>query len=144
MRSEKIRVEFQIPCINACSVWNPQCGLLRNILPDWKPNHQVAKSSLASGLPIQSLIAQDGNNVFTIWAADAKTPMEISCGVEELQKTCQCRVTFFSMPIGKLTEYRTRFVIDRRRKPFYEVIEEAAESMRTVRQSVPQAAKEAV
>lgn len=141
---KKIRVEFQIPCINACSVWNPQCGLLRNILPDWKPNHQVAKSSLASGLPIQSLIAQDGNNVFTIWAADAKTPMEISCGVEELQKTCQCRVTFFSMPIGKLTEYRTRFVIDRRRKPFYEVIEEAAESMRTVRQSVPQAAKEAV
>ena len=25
---KKIRVEFQIPCINACSVWNPQCGLL--------------------------------------------------------------------------------------------------------------------
>ncbi len=141
---EKVKVEFQIPCINACSIWNAQCGLLRNILPDWKPNHQVAKSSLASGLPIQSLISQDGNNVFTIWAADAKTPIEISCGVEELQKTCQCRVTFFAMPIGELTEYRTKFVIDRRGKPFYEVIGEAVEAIRTVRQYVPQAAKEAV
>ena len=62
---EKITVEFNIPYVGAFSVWNSGCGLVRNILPDWRPEHQVSKSRLASGIPIQSVISQDGSNVFT-------------------------------------------------------------------------------
>ena len=39
---EKITVEFNIPYVGAFSVWNSGCGLVRNILPDWRPEHQVA------------------------------------------------------------------------------------------------------
>lgn len=75
----KITVEFSIPYIDAFSLWNSQCGLVRNVLPDWRPQHQISKSRLASGVPIQSVISQSGNNVFTLSINDAKTPIEISC-----------------------------------------------------------------
>ena len=51
----KITVEFNIPYIDAFSLWNSQCGLERNVLPDWRPQHQISRSRLASGVPIQSV-----------------------------------------------------------------------------------------
>lgn len=99
----RIAVEFNIPHINAFSlwnsqcgsVWNSQCGTVRNILPDWREQHQVSSSRLASGIPIQSVISQSGNNVFTISVLDAKTPIEISTATEEFNKSCLCRIAFF-------------------------------------------------
>jgi alpha-galactosidase len=145
----RITVEFNIPYIEAFSLWNAQCGsvwneksgTIRNILPDWRPQHQVSSSRLASGIPIQSVISQDGRNVFTISVNDAKTPIEISTGTEEFNKSCLCRIVFFTIPVGKTAEYRTQIIIDKRRIPFYEAIQEAAERMRTGKQSVPQYAR---
>lgn len=145
----RITVEFNIPYIEAFSLWNAQCGsvwneksgTIRNILPDWRPQHQVSSSRLASGIPIQSVISQDGRNVFTISVNDAKTPIEISTGTEEFNKSCLCRIVFFTIPVGKTEEYRTQIIIDKRRIPFYEAIQEAAERMRTGKQSVPQYAR---
>ena len=134
---KKIKVEFQIPYIGAASLWNPQCGLQRNMLADWKLNRQTSKSRLASGIPVQSVIAHNGENVFTISVTDPKTPIEISCGVEEADKSCLCRVTFFPVPVGQIKEYRSRIVIDRRRQPFYSVIAETVAGMRKAPQVIP-------
>ena len=141
---KKIRVEFQIPYIGAASLWNPQCGLQRNMLADWKLNRQTSKSRLASGIPVQSVIAHNGENVFTISVTDPKTPIEISCGVEEADKSCLCRVTFFPVPVGQIKEYRSRIVIDRRRQPFYSVIAETVAGMRKAPQVIPDAARQPV
>ena len=138
---EKITVEFNIPYVDAFSVWNSGCGLVRNTLPDWRPEHQVSKSRLASGAPIQSVISQDGNNVFTLSVTDAKTPIEISTGTEEEGKSCLCRVSFFTEPVGQLAEYKTQIIIDKRKIPFYEAIKAAAERMRQGKQVVPDAAR---
>ena len=43
----RITVEFNMPYIEAFSLWNAQCGLIRNVLPDWRPQHQVSTSRLA-------------------------------------------------------------------------------------------------
>ena len=137
----KITVEFHIPYVEAFSLWNGQCGTVRNVLPDWRPEHQIAKSRIASGIPIQSVISQDGNNVFTISVQDAKTPIEISCGTESVHQTCLCRITFFVRPVGRISEYESRIVIDQRRRPFYEVIENAVEKMRKGEQVIPQGAR---
>lgn len=137
----KITVEFHIPYVEAFSLWNAQCGTVRNVLPDWRPEHQIAKSRIASGIPIQSVISQDGNNVFTISVQDAKTPIEISCGTESVHQTCLCRITFFVRPVGRISEYESKIVIDQRRRPFYEVIENAAEEMRNGEQVIPQGAR---
>lgn len=138
---ERITVEFNIPYIDAYSVWNSSCGLVRNVLPDWKPEHQISKSRLASGAPIQSVISQDGNNAFTLSVADAKTPIEISTATEDVNKSCLCRIVFFTIPIGRISEYRTQIIIDKRKIPFYEAVEAAAERMRLGEQYVPDAAR---
>lgn len=138
---ERITVEFNIPYIDAYSVWNSSCGLVRNVLPDWKPEHQISKSRLASGAPIQSVISQDGNNAFTLSVADAKTPIEISTATEDVNKSCLCRIAFFTIPIGQIREYRTQIIIDKRKIPFYEAVEAAAERMRLGEQYVPDAAR---
>lgn len=137
----KITVEFNMPYINAFSLWNSKCGLVRNVLPDWRPQHQVSRSRLASGIPIQSVISQDGDNVFTISVDDAKTPIEISSGTEEFNGSCLCRVSFFTIPIGKINEYKSQIIIDRRKIPFYKAIEDAAERMRGFKQHVPESAR---
>lgn len=137
----KITVEFHIPHVDAFSLWNAQCGTVRNIISDWRSEHQIAKSRLAFGIPIQSVISQDGKNVFTISVHDAKTPIEISCGTEDETQTCLCRISFFVQPIGRISEYKSRIVIDRSRRPFYEVIKNAADEMRSGVQVIPQGAR---
>lgn len=137
---KKIKVEFQIPYVEATSLWNPQCGLQRNMLADWKLNRQTSKSRLASGIPIQSVIAHNGENTFTLSVTDPKTPIEISCGVEEADKTCLCRVTFFPVPVGRIKEYRSRIIINCRKQPFYNVIAETVAGMRKAPQVIPEAA----
>ena len=149
----EITVEFNIPYVDAFSLWNSQCGsicgaksgTMRNILPDWRPEHQVSVSRLASGIPIQSVISQSGENVFTISVKDAKTPIEISTGTEEMGKSCLCRISFFTKPVGRLSEYSTEFIIDRRKIPFFMAINSAAEHMRRVsgkrEQDIPEEAR---
>lgn len=145
----RITVEFNIPHINAFSlwnsqcgsVWNSQCGTVRNILPEWREQHQVSSSRLASGIPVQSVISQSGDNVFTISVLDAKTPIEISTATEEFNKSCLCRIAFFTIPIGVISEYKTQIIIDKRKIPFYEAIQDAAERMRAREQIVPEYAR---
>lgn len=137
----KITVEFNMPYIEAFSLWNAQCGLTRNVLPDWRPQHQVSRSRLACGISIQSVISQCGDNVFTISVNDAKTPVEISSGTEEVNGSCLCRVSFFTIPIGKINEYKSQIIIDTRKIPFYEAISDAAERMRGSEQFVPNDAR---
>ena len=137
----KITVEFNMPYIEAFSLWNAQCGLTRNVLPDWRPQHQVSTSRLACGIPIQSVISQCGDNVFTISVNDAKTPIEISSGTEEVNGSCLCRISFFTIPIGKINEYKSQIIIDTRKIPFYEAISNAAERMRNSEQVVPNYAR---
>ena len=138
---ERITVEFNIPYVDAYSLWNSRCGLVRNVMPDWKPEHQVSKSRLASGAPIQSVISQAGNNVFTLSVTDAKTPIEISTATEDVNKSCLCRIVFFAIPIGRISEYRTQIIIDKRKIPFNEAIEAAVERVRLGEQYVPAAAR---
>lgn len=137
----KVTVEFNIPYIDAFSLWNSECGLARNVLPDWRPQHQISRSRLASGVPIQSVISQSGDNVFTLSVNDAKTPIEISCGTEEIDKSCLCRIAFFTIPIGEIDEYKSQIIIDRRKIPFYKAISNAAERMRGSEQYVPSHAR---
>lgn len=138
---ERITVEFNIPYVDAYSLWNSRCGLVRNVMPDWKPEHQVSRSRLASGAPIQSVISQAGNNVFTLSVTDAKTPIEISTATEDVNKSCLCRIVFFTIPIGRISEYRTQIIIDKRKIPFNEAIEAAVERVRLGEQYVPAAAR---
>ena len=138
----QITAEFHLDCINAFSLWNYGCGTVRNILQDWRPEHQVTSSRLASGIPIQSIISQRGENVFTISVTDAKTPVEISTGTEEFDKGFLCRITFFTIPVGKITQYKTQIIIDKRKIPFYQAVTEAAERMRIGEQYVPAAARQ--
>ena len=137
----RITVEFNMPYIEAFSLWNAQCGLTRNVLPDWRPQHQVSTSRLACGIPIQSVISQGGDNVFTISVNDAKTPIEISSGTEEVNGSCLCRVSFFTIPIGKINEYKSQIIIDTQKIPFYKAISDAAERMRDSEQFVPNHAR---
>lgn len=137
----KITVEFNMPYINAFSLWNSQCGLTRNVLPDWRPQHQVSRSRIVSGIPIQSVISQNGDNAFTISVNDAKTPIEISSGTEEFNGNCLCRVSFFTIPIGKINEYKSQIIIDTRKIPFYKAISDASEHMRGSEQFVPNNAR---
>ncbi len=138
---QKISVVFNEPCTEAFSVWTPSCGMARGVYPSWNHRCQKAESRLASDMPILSVVSHSGLNNMTVSVTDAKTPIEISCGPEEFNKDFVCTVSFFTIPIGTITEYTTQIIIDKRKMPFYETICEAAERMRKGEQIVPDAAR---
>lgn len=129
---KEITVSFDIEFGGAFSIWNYSCVQDRRLLSDWRENLQKTDSRLARGIPIHSVIGQNGENVFTVSVSDIKNPLQISSGVNEKRVRHSCSVRFFTQKTAKLHSYRALIRIDERKIDFYDAISSAADYLREI------------
>lgn len=129
---KEITVSFDIEFGGAFSIWNYSCVQDRRLLSDWRENLQKTDSRLARGIPIHSVIGQNGENVFTVSVSDIKNPLQILSGVNEKRVRHSCFVRFFTQKTAKLHSYRALIRIDERKIDFYDAISSAADYLREI------------
>lgn len=117
---EPIKVRFSYPVSDCYSTWSPSVRFGRQLQPNWRK--QVTNSRLASWMPVHTLLSAKGQNRMTIALSDALTPTAIGTGVLEETACFDCLITFFTVQVAPLTEYRATVRIDLRDIPYYESI----------------------
>lgn len=129
---KEITVSFCMPYGDAFSIWNYSCAQNRVLLSDWRENLQKTKSRLAFGLPVHSVIAQNGDNVFTLSVSDIKNSLELSSGINEFYAGHNCVIKFFTQLTEKISEYKAIIRIDERKINFAQAITECIENLREI------------
>ena len=120
----KVELRFRIPDMGIFSVWSPdKCPDYPS--PVWFGNTTTSRA--AKGAPIQSLVDKSGKNCMTLAVSDPKTPLEIRTGICEGDVWTEVKLSFFTIPMGKLSEYEADIRIDFREIPFYRAVEEVRE-----------------
>lgn len=132
IRPEETEVSFDIEYGGAFSIWNYSCNQDRRLLSDWRENLQKVKSRLACGLPLHSVIAQNGDNVFTVSVSDIKNSIEISSGINDKRVSHNCIIKFFTQTTEKMDSYEAIIRIDTRKINFKDAIGEAVESLKEI------------
>ena len=120
---EPVRLGFGIPSIDVYSTWSPQARFDHSLCPNWLK--KKTESRLASWMPLHTLVSLGGNNRMTVALSDAKTPITVATGVSEETGEIECDLTFFTVKVAPLSEYRATVRIDRRDIPFYDSVRDA-------------------
>lgn len=120
---EPVEVIFYAPVEGVFSIWNPTIGTRRTLPEDWRENLPVCRSKLMYGLPVHTLLSQNGENRLTVSVSDYKNPVEISSGTHK-GTSFACKFNFFSDRMQALSEYHARIYLDGRCLPFYKTIED--------------------
>ncbi len=117
---EKVDVLFELPSSRVFSFWSPVNQLARGLAMSCRGNY--SESRLAYGAPILSSIGQAGENLATIAISDAKTPLEIKAAINEDNANVWYRISFFTIQIAPISEYKATIRIDVRNIPYYNAI----------------------
>ena len=119
---EPVVIKWSIPGAGAAAIWQPLGGQATMIRPDWIKTQ--TPSRLALGMPIQVYYSQGGENVMCIALSDVKTPCVLSSGIYEENANINWELKLFSELVTPIKRYETELIIDRRKIPFYESIED--------------------
>ena len=117
---EPISVRFEVPTVEEYSVWSPSLGFSRHLGPDWSKRR--TSSRLASGMPLHSLLSLDGKNRMTVALSDAIVPTSIGTGIYEENACTRWDISFFTIKISPIKEYRATIRIDTRDIAYYDSI----------------------
>ncbi len=117
---EKVEVVFELPSSRVYSFWSPVNQLARGLALSCCGNY--SESRLAYGAPIFASIGQSGQNLATIAISDAKTPLEIKAFINEDNANVVYRISFFTIQIAPISEYKATIRIDLRDIPYYDAI----------------------
>ncbi len=117
---EAFKIEWKFSASDCCSTWNPSLLDIHGLAFDW--SKLAVKSRLASWMPMQSLISNDGRNKLCIAVSDVDTPMSIRTGIREEDATFACEVEFFILPTAPAKKYTAVIRLDMRDIPYYDSI----------------------
>ena len=117
---ERIVIKFEIPAVDAYSVFSPSNRGMRNLGPSW--SRKKTQSRLASSMPLHSIVSLEGMNRATVALSDALIPTEIATGVHEENAFIKFDVTLFTMPTTPITEYSVTMRVDTRNVKFYDSV----------------------
>ncbi len=116
---------WKFPVKDCFSVWSPTFGSSHQLCPNWA--RQTTSSRLAMMMPIHQINSISGKNRLCISLSDAVTPTSISTGVCEEDACLDCIVSFFTIPVASLCEYKVTLRLDMRDIPYYDSIYEVSE-----------------
>lgn len=119
--SEMVLVQWRISSADVFCTWNPMSHFERGLRTVYTAGIKN-ESCINSSAPVQSLIAQDGRNVFTMAISDAVTTICINTQVDEETMEILCQLQFFVKPFEKMTSYEAFVRIDWRKLQFYEIL----------------------
>ncbi len=117
---ERIRLWWFTPFNDTFSTWSPTCRTRRDVMPSWCPVDTWSRS--ASGAPMFTLLAQNGENRCTFALSDAAVPARLTGGLEERNGMTNCTIELFVNPVDMLSHYEVLLRIDVTPCPYYEAI----------------------
>lgn len=122
---EAFKIEWNFSASDCVSTWNPSLLDIHGLAFEW--GKLALKSRLASWMPVQSLISDDGRNKLCIAVSDVDTPISIRTGIREEDATFACEVEFFILPTAPAKEYTAVIRLDMRDIPYYDSIYDTAD-----------------
>lgn len=132
---EPFKIVFKFPVVDVYSVWSPNLRWDRSLGPDW--GKRTTTSRLASWMPLHAVVSVRGKNRMTVALSDAVTPTSIATGVCEEDACLDCEITFFTIKVAPLKEYRATVRIDLRDIPYYDSLYDAVSWWETACGYVP-------
>ena len=117
-------IKWDFSASDCYSTWNPEAHRIRGLYFDW--SKLEIKSRLASWMPVQQLISNDGRNKLCIAVSDVDTPISIRTGICEENATFSCETEFFTIPTAPTDSYGAVIRLDMRDIPYYDSIYDTA------------------
>lgn len=117
---EPFFIRWNFSASDCCSTWNPSLLDIHGLAFDW--SKLTVKSRLASWMPVQELISQNGTNKLCIAVSDVDTPISIRTGVCEENATLACEIEFFTLPTAPTDSYTATVRLDMRDVPYYDSV----------------------
>ena len=122
--SDRITVITHLDCINCFSVWNQSVDFDRQLRPEWNASKCI--TSVLKGMPIHSVLGQNGKNAVTIALSDSKNRFEIKSGIHEEDATLTIKIEIYP-PEKKDVICETFLRIDIRDNMYYNVISDVCD-----------------
>ena len=117
---ETFSIRWNFSASDVHSTWNPSLLDIHGLAFEW--GMLKVQSRLASWMPVQSLISQDGVNKLCIAVSDVDTPINIKTGLREEDATFACEIEFFTKPTSPVSSYNATVRLDMRKVPYYDSI----------------------
>ena len=117
---EPFFLKWNFSAADCSSTWNPSLLNIHTLAVDW--SKLTLQSRLASWMPMQSIISNEGNNKLCIAVSDVDTPISIRTGICEENATLDCEIEFFTKPTSPTDRYTATVRFDMREIPFYDSI----------------------
>ncbi len=122
---QPLTISFKIPAVDIYSIWSPSNKIVRNLGPNWSKRQTTSR--LASGMPLHTVLSAKGRNRLTVALSDAMTPTTIATGVWEEDACLECAISFFTMNIAPIKEYKATLRIDMRDMPYYDSVTQVSD-----------------
>ena len=117
---ETFSIKWNFSASDVHSTWNPSLLDIHGLAFEW--GQLKVQSRLASWMPVQSLISQNGTNKLLIAVSDVDTPINIKTGLREEDATFACEIEFFTKPTSPVSAYSATIRFDTRNIPYYDSI----------------------
>ena len=117
---EIFSIRWNFSASDVHSTWNPSLLDIHGLAFEW--GMLKLQSRLASWMPVQSLISQNGTNKLCIAVSDVDTPINIKTGLREEDATFACEIEFFTKPTSPVSSYNATVRLDMRNVPYYDSI----------------------
>jgi alpha-galactosidase len=121
----RFSLRWRIPSHDVMGNWASGRGLNKTVRPDWAGS-RLHTSMFSQQAPVMTLFANDGTNVLTFALSDALNTVVMGSGVREEDGWSYNEVTLFTEPHERLREYTAELRIDRRRLPYFTVLDDVS------------------
>jgi alpha-galactosidase len=119
-------LEWAIPSRDVAGHWMSGRNLDKYVKPDWSGT-RLQPTMFARNAPVSTLFGSANDNVLTFAVSDALDTILSGSGVREEDGTIRNAVVFFSEKHERLTEYRAKVRVDRRKVPYYTALAEVSD-----------------
>jgi len=117
-------VSFTVPQGDVRHIWHPSADK-GGIPPDWD-QHGRHRTSIASGMPIFSLVGMNDENRLCAVCSEASRVLDTHVGLIEETGEIMCAVSFFNAPEAPISRYEAEIRLDARPRFFGDAIAEAS------------------
>ena len=121
----RFSLKWRIPSNDVMGNWASGRGLNKTVRPDWTGS-RLHTSMFSQQAPVMTLFTNGGTNVLTFALSDALNTVVMGTGVREEDGWNYDEVDFFTEPHARLREYTAELRIDRRRLPYFTVLNDVS------------------
>jgi alpha-galactosidase len=114
-------LDWAIPSHDVAGHWMSGRNLDKYIKPDWAGS-RLQPTMFSRNAPVSTLYGAANQNVLTFAISDALDTTVLGAGVREEDGTIHNSVAFFTEKHERLTEYRAKIRVDRRRVPYFDAL----------------------